>query len=277
MFLGETWAVSRRLFLKWKRAPMWIFGGLMSPLLYLALFGQAFNLGNLIPSGFGSSPLMQALSGAPNYFSYFAVGMIGFSGVTSALFSGVNIQFDKTLGILGRTTATSARRSSIFTGYLLFQGIVTLIPAVLVIGIALVIGYIPGFSGLTVTVGQGLLSVTEIIVSIALLCFAFTSLFLAFGFSIRKQQNYFGTVSLLQLPILLTSSAMYPVTTMPAWLKFIVSVNPISLSVNAIRENMFGSSMYPYAPSIYLLGLFAWFVLLVGLALMLAYRSFKAE
>lgn len=277
MMYTEVYAEVRRLFLKWKRAPMWVFGGLMSPILYLVLFGQAFNLGNLIPSAYASSYLDSALLGAPSYFSYFAVGMIGFSGVTSALFSGVNIQFDKSLGIMSRTVATSAKRSSIFAGYLIFQAILTLVPSFLVIGIALILGYVPGFSGLTVSASQGVTSVFEIVVAIILLCFAFTSLFLAFGFSIKKQESYFGVVTLLQLPILLTSSAMYPSTTMPVWLKFIVSVNPISLSINAVRENMFGASFYPYGPQVYLAGLVGWCAILVSLSLIVAYRSFRVE
>jgi hypothetical protein len=33
----------RREFIRWIRAPTWVISGLMSPILYLLLFGQAFN------------------------------------------------------------------------------------------------------------------------------------------------------------------------------------------------------------------------------------------
>ena len=82
----------------------------MSPILYLLLFGQAFDLGKLLPAGTPASVLANVLSGAPNYFSYFAVGMVAFASVTAAMFSGTGIIFDKAR-ILQRILSTPISRS----------------------------------------------------------------------------------------------------------------------------------------------------------------------
>ena len=268
----EVVSLMRREYLRWIRAPTWVISGLLSPVLYLILFGQAFNLGKALPP----SDVTTILLGAPNYFSYFAIGMVAFAGVTAAMFSGTGVIFDKQLGIQQRIVSTPASRGAIFSASLIFRGVLTLIPAFLVIGLALVLAYVPGLAGLTVPSGVRLLGVGEVLVAILTLSLTFTALFLAFGFSVNRVESYFGVVTILQLPILLTSNAMYPSGLMPSWLQYVVSVNPISLAVNVMRANLFGAGGYAYSPEIYLLGLIAWAVVLIGIAALLASRSFRS-
>ena len=45
-----AFSLIRREYLRWIRAPTWVISGLMSPILYLLLFGQAFDLGKLLPA-----------------------------------------------------------------------------------------------------------------------------------------------------------------------------------------------------------------------------------
>jgi ABC-type polysaccharide/polyol phosphate export permease len=88
-------------------------------------------------------------------------------------------------------------------------------------------------------------------------------------------QIYFAVVNLINLPVLLTSDALYPWGSMPPWLREASQFNPISLAVNVLRETFFGSSQYPYPPEIYLAGLFAWTVVLVSIAILLVRRALR--
>ncbi len=267
----------RREYLRWIRAPTWVISGLMSPILYLLLFGQAFNLGKLLPPGTPASALSQVLSGAPNYFSYFAVGMVAFASVTAAMFSGTGIIFDKQLGILQRILSTPISRRSVFLSSLVFRGMLTLIPAFLVVGFALLLADVPGVAGLTVSSGVTVLDSVQFLAAALVLSVAFTALFLSFGFAAQRIESYFGVVTILQLPILLTSNAMYPTSIMPTWLQYLVGFNPISLAVNIMRMSLFGTAGYPYSAGIYFAGLLAWAVLFVGLALLLASRALRTN
>jgi len=267
----------RREFIRWIRAPTWVISGLMSPILYLLLFGQAFNLGKLLPPGTPASALSSALSGAPDYFSYFAVGMVAFASVTAAMFSGTGIIFDKQLGILQRILSTPISRRSVFLSSLTFRGILTLIPAFLVVGFALLLAHVPNVAGLTVGSGISILDAADFLVAALVLSIAFTALFLSFGFAVQRIESYFGVVTILQLPILLTSNAMYPTSIMPAWLQYIVGVNPISLAVNVMRMSLFGTAGYPYPAVVYLAGLIGWAALFVALALLLASRALRTD
>ncbi len=275
--LLPAFSLIRREYLRWIRAPTWVISGLMSPILYLLLFGQAFDLGKLLPPGTPAGALSSVLSGAPNYFSYFAVGMVAFASVTAAMFSGTGIIFDKQLGILQRTLSTPISRRSVFLSALTFRGILTLIPAFLVVGFALVLAYVPDVAGLSVGSGVNVLDALQFVAAALVLSIAFTSLFLSFGFAAQRIESYFGVVTILQLPILLTSNAMYPVNIMPAWLQYIVAINPISLAVNVMRMSLFGTAGYPYSVGVYLLGLLAWAVLFVGLAYSLASKALRTD
>jgi ABC-2 type transport system permease protein len=271
----QAYSLIRREYLRWIRAPAWVISGLLSPILYLLLFGQAFDLGKLVPPGVGAGVLTHALSGAPDYFSYFAVGMVAFASVTAAMFSGTGVIFDKQLGILQRTLSTPITRRSVFFASLIFRGILTLIPAFLVVGLALVLAHVPNLAGLTLGSNVTALDVGQFLVAALVLSLAFTALFLSFGFAAQRIESYFGVITILQLPILLTSNAMYPTNIMPAWLQYVVAVNPISLAVNVMRMSLFGSAGYPYPVGDYLLGLLAWAAFFVGMALVLASRALR--
>ena len=266
-------ALIQRRFVRWFRAPTWIVAGLLTPILYLLLFGQAFNLGR-IASG---SALTAALQGAPDYFSYFALGLVGMVAVTSSLFAGTGVIFDKQLGILQRTIATPVRRSTIFLSELLFYGFMVILPILIVLGLSFVFAHVPGFTGLSITAQIGVAGALQVFVAILLLAIAFTSLFLAFGFLLSRPESYFGVVNLLNLPILFTSNALFLYGTEPAWLQTITAYNPITLAVEVMRETFFGATYYAHPSYVYLAGLVGWALALVGLALALASRALRVK
>jgi ABC-type multidrug transport system permease subunit len=273
--IRELGALTNRELLRLKRNPQAIFTALLLPILYLLLFGQALDLGNLAAGGpNGAEYLTIALRGAPNYFSYFAAGMTGFVAVTATLFIGANVIFDRLFGVLKRTAASPATAPAIFGSRLLAGMIQPVGLAFLVLGLAVVLGDV-GLSGLSITASVTAVGAVEIVLAIVILSAMFASLFLAIGFTIEQPQSYFAVVNLINLPVLLTSAALFPWGTMPAWFRSATSFNPITLAVNVLRENMFAgaTSYYPYGPAIYLLGLTVWAAAIIIVAILLARRA----
>jgi ABC-2 type transport system permease protein len=273
--IRELGALTRRELLRLGRNPQAIATSLLLPILYLLLFGQAFNLGALFPPGpEGIIAIHETFRGAPSYFSYFSAGMTGFVAVTATLFIGANVIFDRLFGILKRTAASPATATSIFGSRLLAGMIQPVGLAFLVLGLAVLLGHV-GLSGLDVTAAVGVLGAAEIVLAILILSAMFASLFLAIGFTIEQPQSYFAVVNAINLPVLLTSAALFPWGTMPAWFQNVASYNPITLAVNVLRENLFAgaTSYYPYGPAVYLLGLFAWALAMFVLATLLARRA----
>ncbi|MFZ0830300.1 MAG: ABC transporter permease [Thermoplasmata archaeon] len=278
--LRELVALTRREFLKLARNPQAIFTALLLPLLYLLLFGQGFNINpaEFVPNLTAAEKLAiihQYFRGAPSYYSYFAAGMVGFVAVTATLFIGANVIFDKLFGVFKRVRGTPAPTAAVFGSRLIAGSVQPIALAFFVLGLALLFKQVPGLTGLEVTASVGVLGAFEIVAAIVLLSLMFATLFLTFGILIENPQMYFAAVNLLNLPVLLTSDALYPWGAMPHWLQTASQYNPVSLAVNVLRETLFGSSMYPYGAGIYLLALFAWAALFVGIALLLVRRALR--
>jgi len=272
--IRETAALTKRELLRLARNPQAIATSLLLPILYLLLFGQGFNLGRLLSLGLPASYELQLVRGAPTYFSYFSAGMAGFVAVTATLFIGANVIFDRLFGILKRISSTPASSASIFGARLVAGSIQPIGLAFLVLGLAIGLGHL-GLSGLQVTAAVGPVAALEILLAVVMLSVMFASLFLAIGFSIEQPQTYFAVVNAINLPVLLTSAALYPWGFMPTWLQNIASYNPVTLAVEVIRIDLFAAApgYYPYAAWVYLLGLFGWAVAMNLIAALLARRA----
>jgi len=273
--IREFSALARRELLRIGRNPQAIFTSLLIPILYLLLFGQGFDFSRL---GGSSAPvpagaLSQALLGAPDYFSYFSVGMVAFVAVTATLFTGANVIFDKLFGILKRTIATPAPAAAIFGSRLVAGALQPVLLALFVLGLSIAIGQGTGLKGLHPTAFTGAVGVIEIVVAIVLIATMFTSLFLALGFVLEQPQTYFALVNALNLPVLFTSDALYPWGTMPDWLRTVASYNPVTLAVNTMRENLFPSGAYAQPAIVYLAGLAVWAAFMMTVATLLARRA----
>ena len=280
----ELAALTRREFLKLARNPQAIFTSLMLPILYLLLFGNgfSFNVAQHVNPSLPIPPREQLLGlldfyfrGAPNYYSYFAAGMVGFVAVTATLFIGANVIFDKLFGVFKRTRGTPAPSAAVFGSRLIAGSAQPILLAFFVMGLALLFAHVSGLHGLSITGSVGVVGGLQIVAAIMLLSIMFATLFLTLGVLIDVPQTYFAAVNVINLPVLLTSDALYPWGTMPAWLQNISSYNPVSLAVNVLREVMFGSGSYPYGPGVYLLGLFAWAAVLVSVAILLVRRALR--
>ncbi len=279
--MRELGALTRRELLRIARNPQAIATSLLLPILYLVLFGQAFNLNHissLSPVPLPPSVFLELYRGAPSYFSYFSAGMTGFVSVTATLFVGANVIFDRLFGTLKRTAASPARPSVIFGARLIAGSMQPIGLAFLVLGLSLLLGHV-GLSGLDVTASVGVVGALEIVGAIVILSVMFASLFIAIGFSLQQPQTYFAVVNAINLPVLLTSAALYPWGILPDWLKNVASYNPITLAVNVLRENLFAgaSAYYPYSAGVYLLGLFGWAIAMFLVATVLANRALAPQ
>ena len=251
--------------------PAAIITSLLIPILYLVLFGQRFSKLTGGPAGIPPSYIL----GAPNFFSYFAVGMAAFVAVTGTLFTGANVIFDKLFGIFKRIAASPASSTSVFGSRVLAGALQPTLLAFFVLGLAILLGHSgnSSLSGLDITQSLTALGALEIVVAVLLLSAMFAGLFVAFGFALNMPQTYFAAVNALNLPVLFTSNALYPWGTMPVWLQDVATYNPVSLAVNVMRENFFGTAYYPYPPQIYLAALLAWTLGMFAVAIVIARRT----
>ncbi len=123
----------------------------------------------------------------------------------------------------------------------------------MVFAIAIAFAHLPGLNGLTITGTSGVVGVVEIVLAMAFVTALFSSIFIGLGFLTEQIESYFALVNLVNLPVLFSSNALFPTSLFPSWLQNIAAWNPVSLAVDVMRENCFGSeAYYPYTALQYL-------------------------
>lgn len=237
--LAGTWALTIRELKKWIRTPPLVFTALFQPLVWLALFGNAFNPTNLVPNisipglnldTIRQSILAQTFGGAPNYITYLTGGILCLILLFNAAFSGMSIVFDRRFSILNALLAAPIPRTSIFLSRVLSSVVKGMIQAVVIFGLALVIP-----NGLKLAPGFNALDLLGVFSVMFLLAFGFASLFTAIAVRIAKWETLIAVVNLLNLPLLFASSALLPISSMPDWLQTVAKVNPISRAAETAR------------------------------------------
>jgi ABC-2 type transport system permease protein len=218
-----------------------IFMTIIQPVVWLGLFGQAFNIGALFTNpGMPPGAFEQAFSGAPNYFSFMSIGMLAVITLFTCMFSGMSIVWDRRFGFLNKLKVSLIPREVIPISRIGATVVRAMIQSSFVFAIALVFNYVPGLTGLTLKSGFGILEVAGFFLSSCYYCpSGFASLFTTIALAVENQETLFGVINLVNLPLMFASSALSPTTLIPEWQKAIASYNPLTLAADGLRQLAF--------------------------------------
>ncbi|MDA4130069.1 MAG: ABC transporter permease [Thaumarchaeota archaeon] len=276
--MSDTLALSGRSLLKWIRSPFSIIPIVIQAIVWLLLFGNSFNPANSLPGGsFGGSLglLAPAFGGAQNYVTYLTPGVMGMIALTGMSFMGVDFVLDRLNGYLDILKTAPIPRSSIYFGGVVQNIVKAILQSMIVFFVAFVVP-----NGLRVGIGFGILNVAGIFATIALLTTVFSTLFTGIQVSAKNTDSFFAVVNFLFFPVAFTSTALFPLSFFPAWLKPIAQANPISLGSEAVRLLVVNGALTAAQLSSFIgdfAGLAVYAVLFVALGTMLAKKALKAE
>ncbi len=211
--------LTSRELIRWYRNPVSLITGLIQPFFWIALFGSAL----------GRFPTI-FLQGAPNYITYIIGGVLSITSVFTAMFSGVNIIFDRRLGPLGRYLSSPIRRSSIVFSKIFSSTFRILVQVAILIFAAMILP-----NGLRFENGFSLFDSAVLITAVILLALIFSSLFSIIAIRVTRMETIFGILNLVNLPLVFVSYAMFPSGIMAGWINSIAKYNPVSWSSEAIR------------------------------------------
>jgi ABC-2 type transport system permease protein len=216
-FVTDTATIARSELRKVARDRTELFTRAAQPILWLLVFGQVVANTRAIPTG--SLP----------YLDFLAPGVLAQSALFSAIFYGIGVIWERDLGIVHKLLASPASRAALVSGKALTGGIRALIQAAIVYLVAGLLGIHLRLDPLAV-LGVALVIVTG------------SALFATFSLNIacivRSRERFMGIGQLMTMPLFFASSAVYPVSVMPDWLKVIAAVNPLTYMVDALRALM---------------------------------------
>jgi ABC-2 type transport system permease protein len=195
------------------------------PVVLLLLFVYVFGgtLGAGLP---GSGP-----GGAvQDYLAYVLPGilLIGVAGIANG--ASIGIAMDMTEGIVARFRSMAISRAAVLTGHVLGNAIQGVLVSVLLVGVALLMGFRPTASPL------GWLAVAALI---ALVSLAVSWLGVALGVSAGSVEAASNTPMVLTLLVFL-GSGFVPASSMPGWLQGFARYQPFTTFIEAVRAFMFG-------------------------------------
>jgi len=109
----------------------------------------------------------------------------------------------------------------------------------------LAIRFVPGLEGLSLSTGYGVIEFLITLLVIILMALGFGSLFTMISIRMTNMESLMAVINLLNLPIMFTSAALFPIAIMPDWLATIAKYNPLTFAADAIRQMAFdGTSLY---------------------------------
>lgn len=194
------------------------------PVVFLLLFVYVF--GGTLGNGLGGPT-----GGRAAYVDYVTPAIILLAVGSIAQGTAISVAVDMTGGIIARFRTMAISRGSVLTGHVLGSTLQTLLSIVLVLGVALLIGFRPDASAADWLALAGLL---------VLLSLAITWLSVALGLVTKSVE----AASNLPLPLILLpflSSGFVPTDSMPAGLRWVAENQPFTPIIETIRGLLLGT------------------------------------
>jgi ABC-2 type transport system permease protein len=193
------------------RYPAMIVATVALPVLILLLFNYAY--GDALGAGIAGPA-----TGGGDYIDYVAPGILLMAATSASTATAVAVCTDMTEGIINRFRTMAIARSAVLTGHVASSMIQTLVSLVLVIVVALAVGFRPTAGPLEWLAAFGLL---------ALVTLALTWLSAAFGLVTKSVETASNAPLPLQfLPFI--GSAIVPTDSMPAALEAFAEYQPFT-------------------------------------------------
>jgi len=254
---------------RWYRNPVSAVVGVIQPIFWIVLFGSAFDIAKFGPAAASSA----FFEGAPDYITYLMGGILTIIGLFTGMFSGVNIIWDRRLGILQRFLIAPINRASI-----VFSRILSSVARILV---QIVILFIVAFlipDGLKIEHGFSILDGVILVSAVLMISFIFSSLFSIIAVRTTKMESIFGIVNLINLPLMFASFAMFPPDLMAGWLASVARYNPVSWSAQSIRMVIINGTLSgseAHTVLLYMLGLLALTVFMLVLTYVVSNKEIR--
>jgi len=262
--LRGLWALTNRELKKWLKDPVMLVMFVLQPLIWMSLLGKSMNISAMfsanninmpatmpVPSNIVISPsgvnvvlngtalsqmfadmgaqIMQNTFGVADYFSYMAVGMVSMIVMTTTMFSGMSIVWDRRLGFLDKVLSTPVSRGAIIFAKVLNATLRAMFQATIILALAYLLG-------LQVSSTFTPLNILGVYAAIFLLSVGLSSVFLAFSLRSTRMERPMQFVSLITMPLMFASNTFFPVSSMPDWMQAIASVNPMTYMTDAVRQ-----------------------------------------
>jgi daunorubicin resistance ABC transporter membrane protein len=210
----------RRDLTRFLREKSRVLGALLQPLLFWLMIGSGLAGSFKLP---GSEHV--------SYLEYFFPGVLVMIVLFSAIFTTMSVIEDRHSGFLQSVLVAPGSRVSLVLGKCLGSSLVALIQGALFLALA----PLAGFSFTDMLVGP-------LAAGLVLTCLALCTLGFAVAWWLDSSTAYHVVMSVLLLPLWVLSGSMFPARA-GTIMGYLVSANPLSYAVSAVRRGMYGAAL----------------------------------
>jgi len=218
-----------------------IIGSLGQPILFLVAFG------------FGFGPIYQR-AGQGNYIQFLAPGIIAMSMLFTAMFSGINMIWDRQFGFLKETLVAPVSRINIMLGRILGGATEALFQGIIVLIISVIIGFhILSYSMLALS-----------LLFMILISLLFTALGTAIASMLQDFQGFQLIMNFIIMPVFFLSGALFPLNGLPKAMSVVAHLDPLSYGVDGLHFALTGTSFFSAGIDLAVLSVITFILLIAG-------------
>ena len=205
-----------------------LISGMVSPLLWLVIFGSVVRF-----------PIQ---SGSLSSQQFLLPGIIGQTLLFTSMFVGISVIWDREFGFMKEILVAPISRISIFLGKMLGDSTDALIQGLVVVLFGVILAVTSNF--------LGLLAALPIM---ALITFGCVSLGLTIASFMTSLESFGTIVAFINLPLMFLSGALFPVSgpNVPPLLQIASIFDPLTYGVDALRIVILGEAWNPLFPLYY--------------------------
>lgn len=218
-----------------------IVGSLGQPLLFM------------LALGFGLGPIYEQAGGG-NYLQFLVPGVVSMSILFTAIFSGIEMIWDRQFGFLKETLVAPVSRFHIMLGRTLGGASVATLQGIIVFLISLVAGFRP----------ESIAMLPIALCFMFLIALLFTALGTAIASILEDFQGFQLIMNFLVMPLFFLSGALFPLDTAPTLIAIIARFNPLSYGVDALRGTLINASHFGLALDTGVLAVVTLIILIIG-------------
>src|ERR1700688_731180 len=187
----------------------------------------------LVALGFGFGPVFRK-AGQGDYIQFLTPGVIGMTVLFTAVFSGIELIWDRQFGFLKETLVAPVPRLVIMIGRTLGGATVAVVQGLLVLAICLLVGFRPA----------GPAAVAWACLYMALIALLFTTFGTALASVIADFQGFQLVMNFLVMPMFFLSGALFPLAGAPKALAAIAALDPLTYGVDGLRRAISGTAYF---------------------------------
>lgn len=226
---------------RYSRSKSRIVGSLGQPLLFL------------VALGFGFGPIFQRAGGG-NYIEFLGPGISAQGILFTAIFSGIELIWDRQFGFLKETLVAPVSRLEIMVGRTLGGATIATMQGIIVLVLTLIVGFRPA----------NLLMLPAAFFLMFLIALLFTALGTAIASVLEDFQGFQLIMNFLVMPLFFLSGALFPLQSAPPFLQAISKVNPLSFGIDGLRQTLVGTSHFGLSTDLLVLSILTIVLFVIG-------------